>query len=234
VSELVADCPRCGSRQITFDLTQDLLIREQYGWQQWYEAFCICRCCKRATVFVLAQQVHTDYKVVHRNGLVSLVDAVNRYMGVEGFISLKDSVSAAPPEHVPKAVEDAFKEGATCLSVNCYNAAGCMFRLCIDLATRSMLPEQDAPGLNSRVRRNLGLRLPWLFDNKLLPEALRELSSCVKEDGNDGAHAGSLGKEDAEDLCDFTTALLERIYTETERLRLASERRAARRGDASG
>lgn len=58
---------------------------------------------------------------------------------------------------------------------------------------------------------------------------LRELSLCIKEDGNDGAHAGSLTKDDAEDLLDFTFALLERIYTEPERLRLAQERRNARR-----
>jgi hypothetical protein len=50
-----------------------------------------------------------------------------------------------------------------------------------------------------------------------------------KEDGNDGAHAGTLTKEDAEDLLDFATALFERMYTEPERLRLARERREKRR-----
>ena len=54
-------------------------------------------------------------------------------------------------------------------------------------------------------------------------------SSCVKEDENDGAHEGTLSKEDAYELLDFTTALLERMYTEPERLRLAKERRDARR-----
>ena len=65
------------------------------------------------------------------------------------------------------------------------------------------LPEQ---------RRDLGLRLPWLFGKGLLPEALKELSTCIKEDGNDGAHAGTLQKTDAEDLLDFTTALLQRFH----------------------
>jgi hypothetical protein len=72
--------------------------------------------------------------------------------------------------------------------------------------------------------------LPWLFAKGLVPEALKEMSSCIKEDGNDGAHAGSLTRVDVEDLLDFTTALLERMYTEPERLRLAQERRASRRG----
>jgi len=92
-----------------------------------------------------------------------------------------------------------------------------------------MLPEQQVEGLNQRTRRNLGLRLPWLFDNELLPESLKDLSTCVREDGNDGAHAGNLGKEDAEDLLDFTKILLERIFTEPERIRQAAERRVQRR-----
>ena len=78
------------------------------------------------------------------------------------------------------------------------------------LATRSILPNDDAEDLNAKVRRDLGLRLPWLFDKGLLPVSLKALSSCIKEDGNDGAHAGTLKQPDAEDLLDFTTALLER------------------------
>ncbi len=38
-----------------------------------------------------------------------------------------------------------------------------------------------------------------------------------------------ISKEDAEDLLDFTQMLLERIYTEPERIRLAAERRRQRR-----
>ncbi|NOY87164.1 MAG: DUF4145 domain-containing protein, partial [Deltaproteobacteria bacterium] len=103
-----------------------------------------------------------------------------------------------------------------------------MFRLCTDLATRAMLPECEADGLNKKVRRSLGLRLPWLFDNDHLPETLRELSTCIKDDGNDGAHEGNLTKEDAEDILDFTFVLLERIYTEPKRIELANERRETR------
>ena len=150
-------------------------------------------------------------------------------MDVKGHISLKDTATVEPPEFLPKNIEPVFREGATCLAVGCYNAAGTMFRLCVDLATRSMLPIEDVPGLNAKTRRDLGIRLPWLFDNGRLPESLKDLSSCIKEDGNDGAHAGNLSEADASDLLDFSAALLERIYTEPERLRLAKERRDARR-----
>ncbi len=92
-----------------------------------------------------------------------------------------------------------------------------------------MLPQDDTNGLNRRIRRSLGLRLPWLFDQNILPEALRELSVCIKDDGNDGAHEGTLSEEDAEDILDFAYVMLERIYTEPKRIELAKERRSNRR-----
>ncbi len=92
-----------------------------------------------------------------------------------------------------------------------------------------MLPEEETAGLNAKTRRDLGLRLPWLFDSGILPNDLRELSTSIREDANDGAHAGTLKKEDAEDLLDFSGALLERLYIEPEKLRLAGKRREARR-----
>ena len=229
MSELVADCPRCGATRMTFDLVSQTHVSTRYDWQRWYEAFCICRHCGRTTVFVLAEKGIDESKLIRKSSLAQITGAVNGLVCVESFVSLKDSAAIAPPDHLPEEIRAVFSEGATCLAVSCFNAAGTMFRLSVDLATKSLLPE-DGEGLNSKVRRNLGLRLPWLFDHHLLPESLRELSSCIKEDGNDGAHEGSLKKEDAEDLLDFTTALLERLYTEPERLRLAKERREQRRG----
>jgi hypothetical protein len=117
--------------------------------------------------------------------LVGFNGAVNALVRIENFISLKDRAATPPPDHVPKEIQAVFTEGATCLAVRCPNAAASVFRLCIDLATKAMLPKTDDSGLNSKVRRNLGLRLPWLFDQGLLPEAPRELS-CIKDAGNDG------------------------------------------------
>ena len=106
-----------------------------------------------------------------------------------------------------------------------------MFRLCLDLATKVLLPPEEPviAGLNSHIRKNLGPRLGWLFEHKHLPENLKELSNCIKEDGNDGAHDGTLTKHDAEDIQDFAVALLERLYSEPEKILLAKARREQRR-----
>jgi hypothetical protein len=230
LAELVADCPRCRSKRITFDVIADLVIGTKYDWQQLYEAFCVCRHCLRSTVFVLADKEVDSKNIINKAGLSKVSGiAAGNLVRVENFISVKDAAPVDPPEHLPEDILVAFKEGARCLSVGCFNAAGTMFRLCVDFATKAKLPEADRDGLNVKVRRSLGLRLQWLFANSLLPAGLQELSSCIKEDGNDGAHAGSLSQADAEDLLDFTTALLERLYTEPKRLEIAKARREARR-----
>ena len=229
MSELVVNCPRCRANRMTFDLVSEHFISMLYGWQRRYEAFCICRECSRPTIFLLHQKEARAEDILRKTGLSELPMSVNRVMDVISYVSLKDMASAAPPKHLPDELDAAFREAATCVAVQCPNAAGTMFRLCIDLATRSLLPKEQAPGLNARVRRDLGLRLPWLFDNGRLSEDLRDLSTSIQQDGNDGAHAGTLKMEDAEDLRDFAIALLERMYTEPEKLRLAMERRARRR-----
>ena len=229
MSELVTDCPRCKAKSITFDVFYDIPIDCHHNWQVWYEAFCVCRACHHSTVFILSQKNYNTRKYLHKNRVFGINGSANDYVVVENHLSLKDEPSIKPPEHLPDNIIAVFEEGATCLAVDCYNASATMFRLCIDLATKPMLPEKDENGLNKQIRRNLGLRLPWLFDKGVLPKSLRDLSSCIKDDGNDGAHEGTLDKEDAEDILDFTFELLERIFTEPERLRIAKERRSKRR-----
>jgi len=227
MSEIVTDCPRCGAKEMTFDLLGQIPTNITSEWKHHCEAFCVCRKCKLSTVFILSQTEYGKHEQFLK--LSSYAAAVNRIVEIEGYICIKDIACKKPPEHLPTNVASAFCEGATCLSVGCYNAAGTMFRLCIDLATRPMLPDGETEVPNAKTRRDLGLRLPWLFANGSLPEALRELSLCIKEDGNDGAHQGTLTKDDARDILDFAYVLLERIYTEQQKIALARDRREARR-----
>lgn len=229
MSELVEDCPRCGAQRTTFDVLDSAPITRNYGWQGRYEAFGVCRHCGRTTVFVLSERNGDAAHHVQTSGLSKIKKSLNALVNVEGYVSIKDAAAAEPPEHLPVDIEAAFREGAVCHALGCSNAAAAMFRLCIDKASEGSLPADPAEGPNAKIRRSLGLRLEWLFDNGRLPAGLKELSECIKDDGNDGAHDGTLTKHDADDLMDFTVALLERLYTEPERLKKASERRAARR-----
>jgi Domain of unknown function (DUF4145) len=230
---LVADCPRCGSRSMTFDVVAQVWLSQGASWQDCYEIFCNCRQCHLPTTFlVVASGMGAKERFSRGDGLVTYHSGLNEYFTIDRFISIRDIFSTPPPEHLPDAIKDAFIEGAACLSIECFNAAATMFRLCVDLVTRPLLPDPEdktKPQPNAKQRRDLGLRLPWLFDNGLLPSELGELAGCIKEDGNDGAHVGNLTKADAEDLVDFTTRLLDRLVSEPERLKLAKERRIERR-----
>ena len=143
MSELVADCPRCDAKSITFDLTAELFIGEEYEWLRWYEVFCVCRKCKRSTVFVVKQLNYEDTDTLKSKGLLNLKDAVNRVMEVDHYISLTNLAVKIPPKHLPSGVEASFMEAATCFTVGCWNATGAMARMCLDLATRPLPPAKS-------------------------------------------------------------------------------------------
>ena len=93
MAELVANCPRCGANKISFDLLGSIMTVQKHGWQLWYEVFGICRQCDRSTTFVLSESVHGNYDYVHKTGLLKIEGAVNKYVDIEGVISLKPESS---------------------------------------------------------------------------------------------------------------------------------------------
>lgn len=235
MSELVTDCPRCKAQHVTFDVLQQNslpTVPVRWGSAAAFEAFSVCRRCGKSTVFVLLARAEATNQLIGTVGgnIASLRVSLGNLFESRGYINQSNMGAKDPPEHLPPDLDEVFTEGAKCLAIGCFNAAGTMFRLCIDIATRSMLPAVGTEGgPNNKQRRDLGLRLPWLFENGLLPADLHDLASCIKDDGNDGAHTGNLTESDTEDLLDFTYSLLDRLYTEPARVKLALERRLARR-----
>ena len=220
MSELVAGCPRCRAQMMTFDVAEDNFLYNLHG-EYCYEAFCVCRNCGRTTIFELRSTS------AFPKGSAPLRPADGGRYHVRDYISVTAFKTTPPPEHCPEEVTHIFTEGAQCIVVGCFNAAGAMFRLCLDLATKSLAPSA------TKAKMNLSPRLKWLFDNKILPEGLRELSSVVKDDGNDAAHDGTLDKAAAEDMLNFTERLLTQLYTEPEKIRIAQQRRKNRKTETS-
>ena len=128
MAELVANCPRCGANSITHDVTAfNFLEKDGYSGEEHYEVFGICRRCSQGTIFVVSGKL--DQQAMKQ-------EALNQYVRVQGFINLKDQATVAPPEYVPPNIAKVFREAATFMGVECWNAAGTMFRLCVDLASR--------------------------------------------------------------------------------------------------
>ncbi len=234
MSTLVSDCPRCNASKTTFDVLGQNYVFQRHQWQNWYEVFSICRHCSRSTTFVIGLKEYDAKEIFYKNSeaIVVFKDSLNDYFKVERYVCIADIATVDPPEHLPDNIKTAFNEGASCMAISCFNAAGTMFRLCLDFATKEMLPDPanaSVPQPTNQQRHQLGRRIGWLLDNGKLPAVLEALAECVREDGNDGAHAGTLSQADAQDLLEFTIALLERLYTEPKKIQLAEERRALRR-----
>ena len=229
---LVADCPRCGTKEMTFDVYYANKLAPDEVWQTRYEAPSVCRRCSRTTIFVIESRWNTKdalARLLQTTKLMDFTRSLNVYFDVPNYISLKDASAEDPPAHLPATIEAAFREAATCISVRCWNAAGSMFRLSVDLATKDLLPPPGTPGIKTRERKVLAERIAWLIENGRIPRDLEDLSHSIREDGNDGTHDGTLTKDDALDMHDFTRALLERFYTEPEKVKIALARRIERR-----
>jgi len=220
---------------MTFDVRAAQFSREEHGWVSVFEVFAVCRHCHKPSLLVVRLknfQAKDVYKAGNSRAVVEYEGSLNDNFDVTGYISLKDEGAAEPPAFVPPEIEQVFREGASCLAVQCPNAAATMFRLCVDLATEPLLPDPAAKDVirpDHRTRRDLAPRLKWLFEHERLPRNLQDLAGAVRENGNDGAHRGTLSQEDAEDIFDFAYALLDRLYTEPGRIEDARKRRESRR-----
>ena len=222
MAELVTVCPRCHAQRVTFDATVDTLVGVEAAIQLQYEVFCVCRACERATIFLVQEKEHVcaqrlRARLTHQQPVgVRPRESIDSF-DLLGHISPADVDTAPPPEGLPEDIDRAFREATKCAAVGCYNAAGAMFRLCLNLATKGV------------EGRNLAARLDALCEEKQFSPELWELGSAVRLDGNDGAHDGTLDEESVEDLEAFAARFLTQLYSEPARLLAATERRKNRR-----
>jgi hypothetical protein len=232
MAEFVSDCPRCGAVRSTHDVFSSVIVGTKYNAQRVAELACICRTCKKLSIHLVSQiSIGNDSRVFgderSLNTLSAINGSINPIARFERHITLRDRYLMEPPEHLPKYIEAIIVEANSCLSNECWNAAGAMYRLALDMSTKSLLPSEGGP--NTTVRRSLGHRLQWLFENDRLNLDLKDLAESVQQDGNDGSHDGSLTQADAEDLKDFCYELLKRVYTIPKQIELAKQRREERR-----
>ncbi|MDA3509381.1 DUF4145 domain-containing protein [Acinetobacter junii] len=230
MSTFVFDCPCCSAKNSTFDVIDGQPKPIDPRYIEW-SIFSTCRACANSCSItaVLKHQTALSLKSSISNDSL-------RVVRIKEFLDSKSDLSSnfenfsyapvlpsaeMPPEHLPVEIETIFNEAAKCFSIGCYNAAGAMFRLCLDSVTKKIVEQNEALNPTSNDKKTIHNRLVWIFNNNILPSSLEDLSRCIKDNGNDAAHDGNLTKEDAEDLLDFSFILLERVYTEPARIEIS-------------
>jgi hypothetical protein len=227
---IAATCPRCETVNVTFDILA-AAAHPDNGFK--YYAFCWCRKCHKPTVFDMSSN-NTGNIPTRADFAGHLITEI--FKVTPSMLVFSNAVKC--PDHVPDEISAIFKEAETCLAVSCYDAAGAMFRKVLDASTRlrigvepQSVPKGDPNYISFKEAKDLRLRLDWLFERNKLPAELKELVSCVHQDGNDAAHsAETIGQEAALDLQDFTVSILETLYTTPGRIAANIERRDTRRG----
>ncbi len=228
MSIISANCPRCGDKNTTFGVNGYNFIRNDSAGRHAYELFAVCRHCSQATIFFIFSSREITQQALDALNSTKEV-SLNSYYTIARFISLRDNIVHRPPDSIPDPIKAVFEEGAACFSIECWNATGAMFRTCLDLASKDKIQGVNEKDITKPQRENMAARIEWLFDNKKLPENLKDLADCIRHDGNDGAHDGTLGKDEADDLLDFTIQILEHFYTQPAKAEESRRRRAERK-----
>lgn len=243
MSTFVFDCPACSVLKCTFDI----FSYNSDSYKSTWSLFSVCRACNNSMVIngTIPNKLRVSLTGMNsptEKALSTIKIFVEKYLNEEGFhvSDLFEKIvyspvlpnTEHPPEYLPAEVESIFKEAAKCFSIGCYNAAGAMFRLCLDMTTKHLVSQNSHLNPSANDNKTIHNRLTWIFKNKIIADDLEELSRCIKDDGNDAAHDGTIGKVEASDLLDFTYELLERVYTQPERVKLAKVRRTERRASS--
>ena len=232
MSTIVSDCPRCATRQVTFTVRANVLLKTNHDPVQLSEALCECAVCKRCSTAVLARRRYRYIEATQIARNDALWGRDNELSALEGDLSnaLKSIrfVAGPPrPRSVPDAVPDRLKqvqaEANQCLAMECWNAAGALYCAVLDLVTAEALSGTRGWRAN-KANRQLWTRLAYLFDHDYLPRDLRLLADCVPRD-REGFWFNAV---DAADLSDFATELLHRKYSQPDRIRRALARREER------
>ena len=188
---LVYGCPRCGAQKITFDILSSICVYEHVNaWEQKHEIFGYCRSCKKSSVFLVKpnEDLQIQHLIKDQSNLNENVDVIE--VVISGLLNPK-----SVPIHLPEQVEIPFREATMCQAIQAWNAAGCMFRTTVDLATKELLQKLQDKTPPKEVKDNLAKRIKWLFEEGYITKKLQELSTCIRNDGNDAAHEANLGKK---------------------------------------
>jgi hypothetical protein len=154
-----------------------------YGstYQHTIELACRCHECRRTTVFILSATVSQP------NRLPKLRFDMNENptsFGYREVIAFPPMKASSTPRHTPEPAASFYEQGAFAIANGLYDAAGAMFRKCLESVTRSdALLKEFVPESERAAFRQMWLkaRITKLKELHAIPPALASLVDVIKE-----------------------------------------------------
>ena len=214
----VKNCRRCGAQKMTFDVygvsvvTDAAEFTDLAGNRRYLrriELACRCKECSRTTVFGF--EAYAD----RADRLPLPVFKDNENLIRQGYVrvfAMPVGPAKPTPADVPEPASRFYEQGSRALADGLYDAAGAMFRKCLEPVTRTDQLIQKVPEAEREkfLRSWLKTRITKLKDLHAIPPALGDLVDVIKDEGDAAVHDDALyDKDSAESLQGFTEAFLE-------------------------
>lgn len=140
-----------------------------------------------------------------------------------GPIGLDSPFVLYPPEdkivdpNLPDSIRKAFNEALTCFTSRAYLGTALLCRRTLEMICHD----------HKSKKRTLASQLKDMKDNGIIDVRLFDWAEALRVSGNEAAHSAdvNIGQEDAQDLVDFTHALLEYVYTYRDKYNTFMERK---------
>lgn len=177
------------------------------------ELACRCHECSCTTVFVLRAEVSDAHELPKPVFEKNENPTAFGYREV-GALPAKQSLPT--PADTPEPAASFYKQAATAMAHGLYDAAGAMFRKCLESVTRmeallNVIPEADR---NDFRKMWLKARITKLKQIHAIPPALGDLVDVIKDEGDGAVHDDVIyDKDSAEALQGFTETFLEQTFT---------------------
>lgn len=199
------DCPHCGTKHSGFTFRSEYARPKLRSGDMPWNVSCSCGHCEETVVFVVFAGV---------SGAPSVnMDSSPEYFRVMETYPKPQTPDA--PDHLPSNILRFFEQATDNLTRN-YDAAGMMYRKCIEAAFKNKFPDYTGSQFQ---------RINKAVENGELTTDLGEWAHQIRLDGNSAVHDDDpFTKQQAEDLHAFSEVVLMYLFTLPEMLRT---RRAA-------
>lgn len=198
---LEATCPHCHLENAAFDLLAEKPHSPTTPAPPKFTVVFSCRRCFGAVGLTVTMTARTS-TIVQGQGDFHV--HASRFGRVGAIYPC--APEATEPEHISESVSRCYKQAIDNRNRANVDAAGVMFRKCLDLATKELDVELAGKALAQRI--------DVLHREGKLTDALKDWAHSVRLDGNDAAHEpDELSKPELAQLAAFTEVFLQYAFT---------------------